>query len=53
MPELWSESGSLKFGLVRDLILLLTQTLDLLSGRAYRVCCELKTPVLSVIRIAY
>lgn len=50
---LWSENGSLKFGLVRDLILLLTQTLELLSGRAYRVCCELRRPVLSVIRIAY
>lgn len=48
-PELWC----LKFGLVRYLILLLMQTSELLSEQAYRVCYELKTPVLSVIRIAY
>lgn len=52
-PQCWSESRSLQFGLVRYLIPLLTQTLELLSGRAYRVCCELKMPALSVIRIAY
>lgn len=37
------ENHSLKFGLVRRLILLLMQTFQWLWGWAYRVCSELKT----------